>query len=52
MMRAVGANAWRMSHNPPSPVMLDILDNIGVVVWDENRNFGPNPEWCKLREIC
>ena len=51
MMRAVGANAWRMSHNPPSPVMLDILDNIGVVarVWDENRNFGPNPEWVQAQ---
>ena len=45
MMRAVGANSWRMSHNPPFPVMLDILDTIGVVVWDENRNFGPNPVW-------
>ena len=45
MMRAVGANSWRMSHNPPFPVMLDILDNIGVIVWDENRNFGPNPIW-------
>ena len=45
MMRAVGANAWRMSHNPPFPVMLDILDNIGVIVWDENRQFGPNPVW-------
>jgi hypothetical protein len=45
MMRAVGANAWRMSHNPPFPIMLDILDNIGVVVWDENRNYGPNPTW-------
>ena len=41
MMRAVGANAWRMSHNPPSPVMLDILDNIGVVVWDENGTLDP-----------
>ena len=45
MMRAVGANSWRMSHNPPFPVMLDILDNIGVIVWDENRQFGPNPIW-------
>ena len=44
-MRAVGANAWRMSHNPPIPVMLDILDRVGVVVWDENRNFGDNDIW-------
>ena len=44
-MRAVGANAWRMSHNPPIPVMLDIMDSIGVLVWDENREFGNNPIW-------
>ena len=44
-MRAVGANAWRMSHNPPIPVMLDILDRVGVVVWDENRNFGDHDIW-------
>ena len=45
MMRAVGANSWRMSHNPPVPLLLDILDQIGIVVWDENRNFGPNSIW-------
>ena len=50
MMRAVGANAWRMSHNPPFPIMLDILDNIGVVVWDENRNFGPNALWVQAQK--
>ena len=44
-MRAVGANSWRMSHNPPIPVMLDIMDRVGVIVWDENRNFGDNPIW-------
>lgn len=45
MMRAVGGNAWRMSHNPPSPVLLDILDNIGIIVWDENREFGDSDVW-------
>ena len=44
-MRAVGANSWRMSHNPPIPVMLDILDYLGVIVWDENREFGDNSIW-------
>ena len=44
-MRAVGANAWRMSHNPPIPVMLDILDRLGIVVWDENRQFGDEDTW-------
>ena len=45
MMRAVGANSWRMSHNPPAPHLLDILDQIGVIVWDENRQFGDNVIW-------
>ena len=45
MMRAVGANSWRMSHNPPIPFLLDVLDQIGVIVWDENRQFGPNSIW-------
>ena len=38
-LRAVGGNSWRMSHNPPVPGLLDALDNVGVLVWDENRNF-------------
>ena len=45
MMRAVGANSWRMSHNPPVPGMLDILDRIGIAVWDENRLMGNNSHW-------
>eukprot|EP00117_Sycon_ciliatum_P031891 scpid57417/ scgid24860/ Beta-galactosidase; Lactase len=38
-MKAVGGNSWRMSHNPPVPALLDILDRVGIVVWDENRDF-------------
>ena len=45
VLKAVGGNSWRMSHNPPIPVLLDILDRLGVVVWDENRNFGNNSVW-------
>jgi beta-galactosidase/beta-glucuronidase len=28
-----------MSHNPPDPALLDILDALGVLVWDETRDF-------------
>ncbi len=28
-----------MSHNPPDPVLLDILDVLGILVWDETRDF-------------
>lgn len=38
-MRGVGGNSWRMSHNPPSPRLLDLADRLGVTVLDENRVF-------------
>lgn len=37
--KEVGANAWRMSHNAPSPDLLDYLDEVGIMVMDENRKF-------------
>eukprot|EP01059_Diplonema_ambulator_P008605 TRINITY_DN1826_c0_g1_i3.p1 TRINITY_DN1826_c0_g1~~TRINITY_DN1826_c0_g1_i3.p1 ORF type:complete len:932 (+),score=309.95 TRINITY_DN1826_c0_g1_i3:251-2797(+) len=42
-LRSIGGNGRRMSHNPPEPVMLDIYDRLGVVVMDENRQFGNDP---------
>ena len=30
-MRGVGMNAWRTSHNPPEPALLDIADRLGVL---------------------
>ena len=45
MMTAVGANAWRMSHSSPVPGLLDVLDRIGIVVWDENRLMGNCTHW-------
>ena len=44
-VRGVGGNSWRMSHNPPIPVLLDVLDRVGVLVWDENRQFGNDTTW-------
>lgn len=40
MLRAVGGNIWRMSHNPGDPAVFDILDRLGVMSWDENRDYG------------
>ncbi len=34
-MKALGANAIRMAHNPPNPVELDICDKMGILVMDE-----------------
>jgi len=35
IMREMGANAIRTSHNPPSPEFLDLCDEMGFFVWDE-----------------
>ena len=35
IMKALGVNAIRTSHNPPAPALLDIADRMGFVVMDE-----------------
>jgi beta-galactosidase len=35
IMRDMGVNAIRTSHNPPAPELLDLCDRMGFVVWDE-----------------
>jgi len=35
MMKDMGVNAIRTSHNPPAPEMLDICDRMGLLVMDE-----------------
>ena len=53
-LQSFGANAWRMSHNPPNPELLNAADRRGLLVWDENRLFGdfatviPRPLLCGL----
>ena len=39
--RMLGQNVWRMSHNPYHTPLYDILDTLGTMVWDENRDLGP-----------
>jgi beta-galactosidase/beta-glucuronidase len=39
-LRSVGANAWRMAHNAPSPARLDFMDALGMLAMDENRDYG------------
>lgn len=43
--RAMGANVQRMSHNPPVAGLLGVLDALGVLVWDEARDFGPQQRY-------
>ncbi|HSY24003.1 MAG TPA: glycoside hydrolase family 2 TIM barrel-domain containing protein [Polyangiaceae bacterium] len=35
ILKAMGANAIRTSHNPPAPELLDICDRLGVMVMEE-----------------
>jgi beta-galactosidase len=35
IMRGMGVNAIRTSHNPPSPEFLDLCDSMGFIVMDE-----------------
>ena len=49
-LKSYGFNAIRSSHNPASPSMLDLCDELGIVVIDENRMFGVNDEHFDLME--
>jgi beta-galactosidase len=35
IMKDMGVNAIRTSHNPPAPELLDLCDRMGFVVWNE-----------------
>jgi beta-galactosidase len=35
MLKAMGVNAIRTSHNPPAPELLDLTDRMGFIVMDE-----------------
>ncbi|KAL6074978.1 Glycosyl hydrolases family 2, sugar binding domain protein [Balamuthia mandrillaris] len=39
-LRSIGANAWRMAHNPPEPSRLSFMDYLGMAAMDENRDYG------------
>jgi hypothetical protein len=38
--KALGVNFWRNSHNPYEDAIYELLTAVGVMCWDENRNFG------------
>ncbi|HVU32594.1 MAG TPA: beta-galactosidase GalA [Opitutaceae bacterium] len=43
-LKAMGCNAYRTAHNPPTPELLDACDRLGMLVVDENRRFDATPE--------
>ena len=38
------SNAYRTSHNPPTPELLDACDRLGMIVMDENRLLGSSEQ--------
>ena len=49
-LKKIGCNAYRSSHNPMTPALLDICDREGILVIDENRLTGVNDEHLRLLE--
>lgn len=47
-LKNLGANAYRASHNPMTPAMLEACDSIGILVIEENRLTGINDEHIRL----
>ncbi|MCC8172002.1 MAG: DUF4982 domain-containing protein [Parabacteroides sp.] len=47
-LKAFGCNAYRSSHNPMTPEMLDACDSLGMLVIEENRLTGVNEEHIRL----
>lgn len=43
-LKEMGSNAYRTSHNPPTPELLDACDRMGMLVLDETRMFSSQPE--------
>ncbi|HKS83304.1 MAG TPA: beta-galactosidase GalA [Candidatus Acidoferrales bacterium] len=43
-LKECGCNAYRTSHNPPTPELLDACDRLGMLVMDETRMMSSDPE--------
>lgn len=51
-LKEYGFNTIRCSHNPATPAMLDLCDELGILVIDENREIGVNREqWSQLKNM-
>src|SRR6202008_5052176 len=45
LLKDMGVNGYRTSHNPPTPELLDACDSLGMLVLDENRLLNRSPEY-------
>lgn len=49
-LKEMGCNAYRTSHNPPTPAILDACDKYGILVMDETRMMDTSPEYIEQLE--
>ncbi len=45
LLKEMGSNAYRTSHNAPTPELLDACDSLGMLVMDEQRLLNSSPEY-------
>jgi beta-galactosidase len=45
LLKNMGCNAYRTSHNAPTPELLDACDSLGMLVMDEQRLLNSGPEY-------
>ncbi len=45
LLKEMGSNSYRASHNPPTPELLDACDSLGMLVMDETRLLNSSPEY-------
>lgn len=45
LLKEMGVNAYRTSHNPPTPELLDACDSLGMLVMDEARLLTSGEEY-------
>ncbi|WP_445453909.1 beta-galactosidase GalA [Flavobacterium sp. 25HG05S-40] len=45
LLKEMGSNSYRASHNAPTPELLDACDSLGMLVVDEQRLLNSSPEY-------
>lgn len=45
LLKEMGVNSYRASHNAPTPELLDACDSLGLLVIDEQRLLNSSPEY-------